>query len=421
MRPEKPKNKLRRQALHIRRKRANDSAQRTKRFNLKKAEAKDSRLREQRLRKNVPLTLDRKRTWDDETDDQLGLSVDVERVKRLKLAREEQDLEGLEQAEGDIDEGEEQGPQRDDEEDSMLEFGSEGDAGSESMSSDREAETRQPRLPNKPPLRTATERATSPTQSTTSTNLNLAPDALVAKFPSLFSTDPPPEPKILITTNINSTLHYEAGLLTNLFPNSVYIRRSAHRYGHKFSVKEISSFATNRLYTSVIVLNEDEKRPSGLTVVHLPHGPTFHFTISSWIEGKKLPGHGRPTSHTPELILNNFRTPLGLLTAHLFRSLFPPQPRLEGRQVVTLHNQRDYIFLRRHRYAFRQRRDSEKHVTGTDGKTVKGIEDVRAGLMELGPRITLKLRRIDKGISRASGQEWEWKARMEKTRTKFQL
>ena len=39
-------------------------------------------------------------------------------------------------------------------------------------------------------------------------------------------------------------------------------------------------------------------------------------------------------------------TPLGLLVAHLFRTLFPPQPDLVGRQVVTLHNQRDYIFLR---------------------------------------------------------------------------
>lgn len=37
------------------------------------------------------------------------------------------------------------------------------------------------------------------------------------------------------------------------------------------------------------------------------------------------------------------------------------------------------------------------------------------------PRFTLKLRRIDKGIQRASGQEWEWKAGMEKQRTKFQL
>ena len=134
-----------------------------------------------------------------------------------------------------------------------------------------------------------------------------------------------------------------------------------------------------------------------------------------------MPGHGNPTSHTPELILNNFRTPLGLLTAHLFRSLFPPQPELQGRQVITLHNQRDYIFVRRHRYIFRDKRETEKSVVGPDGKVVKGVEDIRAGLQELGPRFTLKLRRIDKGIQRASGQEWVWKARMEKVRTKFQL
>jgi len=101
--------------------------------------------------------------------------------------------------------------------------------------------------------------------------------------------------------------------------------------------------------------------------------------------------------------------------------MFPPQPELAGRQVVTLHNQRDYIFLRRHRYVFREKRPTEKSVVGTDGKVVKGVEDIRAGLQELGPRFTLKLRRIDRGIQRTSGQEWEWKAGMEKVRTRFQM
>jgi len=140
-----------------------------------------------------------------------------------------------------------------------------------------------------------------------------------------------------------------------------------------------------------------------------------------WIEGRKLPGHGKPTGHSPELILNNFRTPLGLLSANLFRTLFPPVPELIGRQVVTMHNQRDYIFCRRHRYVFRPKRETEKSVTGPDGKAVQGVEDIKAGLQELGPRFTLKLRRVDKGIQRGSGQEWEWKGGMEKTRTKFQL
>jgi ribosome production factor 1 len=225
----------------------------------------------------------------------------------------------------------------------------------------------------------------------------------------------------LVTTSINSFLHEEASLLTSLFPNSVYIKRTAHFHAHKYSISEISSFAANRNYTHVVILNEDQKKPAGLDIVHLPHGPMFHFSISNWVEGAKLPGHGNPTSHDPELILNNFRTPLGLLTAHLFRQIFPPQPQIQGRQVVTLHNQRDYIFVRRHRYVFRDKRATEKSIVGPDGKLVEGVEDIRAGLQELGPRFTLKLRRIDKGIQRRSGQEWEWKAGDEKVRTRFAL
>lgn len=34
----------------------------------------------------------------------------------------------------------------------------------------------------------------------------------------------------------------------------------------------------------------------------------------------------------------------------MFQQLFPPLPEFEGRQVVTLHNQRDFLFFRRHRY-----------------------------------------------------------------------
>ena len=60
-------------------------------------------------------------------------------------------------------------------------------------------------------------------------------------------------------------------------------------------------------------------------------------------------------------------------------------------------------------------------MIGRDGKEVKGVEGIRAGLQELGPRFTMKLRRIDRGIQRASGQEWEWTGKMEKQRTKFQL
>ena len=409
--PFKTANKLKRQSLHVKQKHARDSIRRAERFGRKKEESKNPSLRQERLSRNIPLTLDRKRIWDeiDEiVEDGLGLSIDVDRIKRQRLEEEQNLDEEVTQEDDNESVGE-----KDDDRDSMLDGVLEDEDGDMGVSVNP--------LPTKSQLRTATDRATSPTRSTTSTNLNIAPEALAAKFPTLFGTDPLPEPKILITTSINSTLHAEAELLTSFFPNSNFVRRSSHRYGHKFSVREIASFASNREYTTLIVLEEDMKRPSGLTVVHLPKGPTFHFSISNWLEGKKMPGHGNPTSHTPELILNNFRTPLGLLTAHLFRSLFPPKPELRGRQVITLHNQRDYIFVRRHRYVFRDKRETERSVVGPDGKVVKGVEDIRAGLQELGPRFTMKLRRIDRGIQRASGQEWEWKARMEKVRTKFQI
>lgn len=82
--------------------------------------------------------------------------------------------------------------------------------------------------------------------------------------------------------------------------------------------------------------------------------------------------------------------------------------------------------MRRHRYQFRDKRSTEKSVVGPDGETLKGFEDIRAGLQEVGPRFTIKLRRVDKGLGRAGSDgedaiQWEWKAGMEKQRTRFNL
>ncbi|TGO89561.1 hypothetical protein BPOR_0103g00070 [Botrytis porri] len=399
--PFKTSNKFKRQDLHIKQKKARDNDRRDIRFKRKREEDRDPELRRQRLAKNIPHTIDNKRVWDEVSGDgnDLNISVDVEQLKRRRI----EEAEAAEQEPLD-----EEPEEKDDDVDSML------DSDSEKGSDDEDEETE------------SRPRAVSNAPSTTSTNLDLTPSSLALKFPTLFTDEPPPAPKILLTTSLNSTLHAEAHLLCTLFPNSNYVPRSAHRYGHKYSLREICKFATNREYTSVVMLKEDAKVPTGLTIVHLPSGPTCHFSIKNWVEGKKLPGHGNPTNHYPELILNNFRTPLGLLTARLFLTLFPTQPELQGRQVVTLHNQRDYIFVRRHRYVFREKRETEKSVVGPDGKIVEGVEGIRAGLQELGPRFTLKLRRVDKGIGRAGSEgddavQWQWKAGMEKQRTRFNL
>ena len=425
------KNKLRRHAAYLKLKKAKEYEKRDQRLRRKREENKNPRLREQRRAKNVPTTIEGKRAWDEVDDvegDGLGLSVDVSRLKRQKTEAEQDTGEKdgltgdkLRQAQQQQDSGVEsdflgvsEGNDSQSASDDLASLMDDADEDEEEDGAEKDDRGHRSGQ-NLPP-----DRSGSPPASTTSTNLSLIPDALAAKFPTLF--EPPADPKILVTTCLSATIHAEAELLTELLPNSHYVRRQRHHHrSHHFSLREISKFAKNRGFTCVVVLNEEQKRPSGMTVIHLPKGPTFHFSINNWVEGKKLPGHGRPTGHYPELILNNFRTPLGVLTAHMFQTLFPPRPELEGRQVVTLHNQRDYIFVRRHRYIFRDKRSTEKPVQTADGKPMKGVEDIKAGLQELGPRFTLKLRRVDKGIQRDSGQEWEWKTRLEKQRTKFQL
>ncbi|KAI1213005.1 Brix-domain-containing protein [Annulohypoxylon truncatum] len=400
-------NKLHRQSLYVKQKREREKEKRESRFRRKKEEEREPELRRERIARNIPATIDRKRVWDDVDDDGLGASVDMEQLLKKRRLQQEEAEEELAAEAANGNESEEEG----DEEDSMLGSDDEEESDEEAAAKARAKQV---------------IRDDSMAPSTTSTNLDLTPESLVAKFPSLFSNDGPAEPQVLVTTTLNSTIHDEARLLCSLFPHSTYIPRSAHKYGHKYSVREICKFAANRGFSTVMIVREDQKKPIGLDIVHLPSGPTFHFSISNWVEGKKLPGHGNPTNHYPELLLNNFKTPLGVLTARLFQSLWPKTPELQGRQVVTLHNQRDYIFLRRHRYVFREKRATEKSVVGADGKELKGVESIRTGLQELGPRATLKLRRIDKGIGRAGSEgddavQWEWKAKMEKQRTRFNL
>lgn len=108
----------------------------------------------------------------------------------------------------------------------------------------------------------------------------------------------------------------------------------------------------------------------------------------------------------------------------MFQALFPPVPEFEGRQVATFHVQRDFIFFRRHRYAFKS---TEK-----------------TALQEIGPRFTLKLRWMKRGLPSVKyevdnrpaearsanaadndggndGFEFQWRPELETSRRKFFL
>ncbi|KAI0440480.1 Brix-domain-containing protein [Xylaria telfairii] len=398
----------------ISQKTARAKEKRERRFSRKKEEKRDPALRVARLEKNKPRTLDQKRVWDDVDNDELTSSVDVQALRRKRIQQaEDAEREAMEVEQRGEDHNEE------DDADSMLDSDSDQDEDSveQNPGADADDSVAQSR---------SRQNSLAPSIASTS-NIDLTPESLLTKFPSLFSDNSrPQEPKILITTDLNSTLHHEAEIFQNIIPNSKYIRRSAHKYAHKYSVREISKFAENRGFSSLLVLREDNKKLIGVNIIDIPSKITFHFSISSWVEGRKLPGHGNATNHYPELLLNNFSTPLGLVTAKALATLFPTTPELAGRQSVTLHNSRDYIFFRRHRYIIRDKKATEKSVVAADGKEMRGVENIRAGLQELGPRFTLKLRRIDKGIGSAGSDpsdptHWQWKAKMEKNRKRFNL
>ncbi|EGC38118.1 brix domain-containing protein [Dictyostelium purpureum] len=199
------------------------------------------------------------------------------------------------------------------------------------------------------------------------------------EFESYFDGKPP---KVCITTNQRAAKNAVdfAQIFPKLLPNAEFFHR------RKYHLKEIIEFCNNRDYTDVIVVNETKGIIDELTITHLPYGPTATFRLTNLVMPEDIPGGGEMTSHKAELIVNGFKTRLGLTVGRIFASIFAQDPNFKGRRVCTLHNQRDFIFFRQHRYIFETKEE--------------------ANLQELGPRFTLKLKSLQKGTFDTSGGEY---------------
>jgi len=224
-------------------------------------------------------------------------------------------------------------------------------------------------------------------------------DAKTDEFSAYFEQKK--EPKVLITTTVKPTddlVKFAEEFVSIIGPES-----SEYRKRKKLKVKEVLNACIERDFTDVIVISEHRGAPHTLTLVHLPKGPTAQFKITNPVMRKYIPGHGNPTDHRPELILNNFTTRLGHTIGRMFASLFPHNPEFVGRRLVTFHNQRDFIFFRQHRYIFES---SE-----------------RTRIQELGPRFTLRLRWLQHGLFDLKHGEYEWhiKKEIETSRRRFFL
>lgn len=193
-------------------------------------------------------------------------------------------------------------------------------------------------------------------------------------------------PKVLITYADNPvTKTRKFGVeLARIIPNSWAKIRN------RSSIKRMVKDAIDEHFTDLIVINENNRQPNGMLVIHLPHGPTAHFKLSNVKITKEIKrSHEEFTKHRPEVILTNFSTRLGLTIGRMLGSLFHHDPEFKGRRAVTFHNQRDYIFFRHHRYQFTK-------------------EGTRAKLRELGPRFTLKLRSLQEGTFDSKCGDFDW-------------
>ncbi|KAG8894690.1 hypothetical protein FRC01_012813 [Tulasnella sp. 417] len=210
---------------------------------------------------------------------------------------------------------------------------------------------------------------------------DIANDPFAAYFDPDSERDPSEPPKVLITTSPYATAPTWAFCdeLVGVFPGAQFFKRRKKSFRSAAPpLGTVAGWAVKRGYSSLMVVNEDHHKPNALTIVHLPSGPTAYFKLTSVELTREIYGHARASPHYPELVLNNFVTRLGHTVGRMFQTLFPPMPEFEGRQVVTLHNQRDFLFFRRHRYMFKS----------TD----------RTALQEIGPRFTLKLRSLKTGL-----------------------
>ncbi|KAF3142490.1 hypothetical protein TWF703_000879 [Orbilia oligospora] len=403
-------NKHKRTSHNISLRRTISKAKLEARHDRRRTELKNPALKRERLLANIPQTLDSKR-----------VAVDVpyvpseemmERARRRMEDALNKDSEEKDEDEEDEDSDEEMEDQnlkgkKDDvsinieggeysselaSEDQNDKDGEDGDGDEEDdlgslYDSDSDSET------------TATKKSKKPAPSKPLQSSTLPEEALT----TLLSLIPHPTtpPKLLLTSTRRARQHQLYQTLSLIFPNTTYVPR-----GTKFTIPQIASFATNRQYTHLLVALEDSKTLHGLIIILLPAGPTFHFSLTNFADGKAIQGRGVNTNHVPELILNNFTTTIGRLTASLFQSLYPPQPQFMGRQV-------------KNKGISRGDRTTGATAVGVGGQRAGEDLGIKVGLQELGPQFTLKLRRVERGI--CEGIEWEWKGKMEKDRKMFHL
>ncbi|KAM4880006.1 U3 small nucleolar ribonucleoprotein IMP4 isoform 7-T7 [Sylvia borin] len=157
-------------------------------------------------------------------------------------------------------------------------------------------------------------------------------------------------PKVMVTTSRDpsSRLRLFAKELCLLLPGARRMNRGRAELGALVGACRAAGV------TDLLVLHETRGRPDGLTVSHLPHGPTAHFTLSGAVLRQEVGGLGGAPLAAPHLLLLHLDSTLGKRVGTILKHLFPV-PRPDSRRVVTFANEDDVILVRNHVYRRRGR------------------------------------------------------------------
>ncbi|KAI1434190.1 anticodon-binding protein [Xylaria sp. CBS 124048] len=146
--------------------------------------------------------------------------------------------------------------------------------------------------------------------------------------------------------------------------------------------------------SDVMLLHEHRGQPTGLTISHLPFGPTVSFSLHNVVLRHDIPNtiRGTVSESYPHLIFEGFSTPLGKRIVKVLQHIFPPREaptsKSLGSRVITFKNIDDTIEVRHHVFV----------QTGYDS-----VE-----LSEVGPRMSMKPFQIRAGLLDQRDGDVEW-------------
>lgn len=203
------------------------------------------------------------------------------------------------------------------------------------------------------------------------------------------------DPRVLITTARDPSKRLTQFLkeMRLIFPEAQRVNRGS------YVLKDLLDLARKHEMTDVMLIHEHRGNPDGLTVCHMPHGPTAYFTLHDVVMRHDLQERAPKMSEAkPHLIFSEFDSKLGRRVKSILQALFPVPSPLSQR-VMTFANVNDTIHFRHHTWSDEREEAKEGEAPRKKPKTV---------LSECGPRFAMTLYRIELGTLDMKDVKTEW-------------